>query len=269
MRRLKTLLLNDKFILAVIIVNAIIIFFQGFNFSYNTTYILGHADNFITLIFLFELIAKLKTYGYKTYIKDNWNKFDAILIILAIPSLFFWITNFNALLNLDFLLVLRVTRIFKFFRFLRFFPQINELVNGVKRALKASVIVILGFFVFIFIISVLSTFVFKEISPEHFGNPIKALYSIFKVFTVEGWHDIPEEIAITATPTVAFFIKLYFVFLLLIGGIFGLSLVNSIFVDAMVSDNNDELELKVEKLEKKIDLLIEKLEESSNENKRE
>lgn len=39
---------------------------------------------------------------------------------------------------------------------------------------------------------------------------------------------------------------------------FGLSIVNSIFVDAMVSDNNDALELKVAELEKKIDLLLEK-----------
>jgi voltage-gated sodium channel len=50
--------------------------------------------------------------------------------------------------------------------------------------------------------------------------------------------------------------KIYFVLILLTGGIFGLSLVNSIFVDAMVSDNNDELENKIDSLEKKIDNLI-------------
>ncbi|NLA24090.1 MAG: ion transporter, partial [Bacteroidales bacterium] len=38
-----------------------------------------------------------------------------------------------------------------------------------------------------------------------------------------------------------------------------LSLVNSIFVDAMVSDNNDELERKVESLEAKIDLLMDEI----------
>ena len=32
--------------------------------------------------------------------------------------------------------------------------------------------------------------------------------------------------------------------ILITGGIFGLSLVNSIFVDAMVADNNDEIEKK-------------------------
>lgn len=45
------------------------------------------------------------------------------------------------------------------------------------------------------------------------------------------------------------------------GGIIGLSLVNSVFVDAMVSDNNDELNKEVERLHKKIDVLTEKIDE--------
>jgi voltage-gated sodium channel len=54
----------------------------------------------------------------------------------------------------------------------------------------------------------------------------------------------------------SFFTYIYFIFVVLSGGILGLSLVNSIFVDAMVSDNNDELEKKIERLELKIDLLL-------------
>ncbi|NQX82448.1 MAG: ion transporter, partial [Flavobacteriaceae bacterium] len=42
------------------------------------------------------------------------------------------------------------------------------------------------------------------------------------------------------------------------GGVFGMSLVNSIFVDAMVSDNNDNLERKIEELNKKMDRLLDK-----------
>jgi len=53
----------------------------------------------------------------------------------------------------------------------------------------------------------------------------------------------------------------YFIFVVISGGIFGLSLVNSIFVDAMVSDNNDELEKKIELIDKKIDKLLNKKEE--------
>jgi voltage-gated sodium channel len=40
-----------------------------------------------------------------------------------------------------------------------------------------------------------------------------------------------------------------------VGGIIGMSLVNSIFVDAMAADNNDEVLKKLNRLEKKLDNL--------------
>jgi voltage-gated sodium channel len=150
---------------------------------------------------------------------------------------------------------------------MRFFPNIDQLFNGIQRALKASVFVIMGFFLYIFVVSVLSCFFFKDISPQHFGNPISSLYTSFKIFTIEGWYEVPDAIAEETSLTVAFFTKLYFAAILLTGGIFGLSLVNSIFVDAMVSDNNDELEKKVASLERKIDILLENSHRNTNHQK--
>jgi voltage-gated sodium channel len=43
------------------------------------------------------------------------------------------------------------------------------------------------------------------------------------------------------------------------GGIFGLSIVNAIFVDEMMSDNNRELENRITRLENKIELLIDEI----------
>lgn len=255
MKLIHRLLLNDRFILVLILLNALVIFAQGFNLQKETLLYLTQADNIITIIFILELIAKMKNYGLKDFFKSNWNIFDTILILLALPSLLMWLANIHSL-QLDYLLVFRVTRIFKFSRFLRFFPEINQLINGLQRALKASVIVIFGFIIFIFIISIVSCFLYKNIAPEYFGDPFLSLYSVFKIFTVEGWFEIPEGIAKNTTNTIAALTKIYFVSILLTGGIFGLSIVNSIFVDAMVSDNNDELENKINSLEAKIDKLL-------------
>lgn len=79
---------------------------------------------------------------------------------------------------------------------------------------------------------------------------------MFKVFTIEGWFEIPDDVTQNLSPVSAFFTNVYFIFIVMSGGIFGLSLVNSIFVDAMVSDNNDILENKIQSLEEKIDLLL-------------
>lgn len=117
----------------------------------------------------------------------------------------------------------------------------------------------LGFLVYNFVISVLSCFFYREIAPDYFANPIVSFYSIFKIFTVEGWYEIPDFISVNSNETIGFFTKIYFVIIVVTGGIFGLSLVNSIFVDAMVSDNNEDLEKQVETLNKKIENLENKI----------
>ena len=50
----------------------------------------------------------------------------------------------------------------------------------------------------------------------------------------------------------AFFVKVYFIFLVLTGGIFGIGLVNAVFVDELVADNNDEVLDKIDSLSAEI-----------------
>ena len=252
---IKKLFLNDKFILLLILINAITIFANGFGMSSDKKFIFTITDNIITVLFITELIIKFKEFGIKGYFESNWRKFDFVLIVLSLPALIAFLGNFE-ITNLSFLLVFRVMRVFKSFRFLKFIPGIEHLVKGIKRALKASVFVFIGFIIYRFIISILSFYLFKGVSPEYFGNPLNSLYTTFKIFTVEGWYEVPDLITQNLSSTTSFFTYLYFIFVVISGGIFGLSLVNSIFVDAMVSDNNDELETKIDSLEKKIDKLL-------------
>ena len=257
---IKKLFLNDKFILILILLNAVTIFASGFEMSFNNRFALSLIDNLITGFFIVEIIVKFKEFGIKNYFKSNWNKFDFILVTLSFPTLIAFIGNVEVT-SFSFLLVFRVMRVFKSFRFLKFIPGIEHLVKGISRALKASIVVLIGFVIYIFIIGIFSFYLFKEVSPEYFGNPLNSLYSIFKIFTVEGWYEIPEQLTKGLSSTTSFFTYMYFIFVVISGGIFGLSLVNSIFVDAMVSDNNDELEKKIELIDKKIDKLLTKKEE--------
>lgn len=254
LRVIKKLFLNDKFIFTLIIVNSVIIFIGGFKSLENQ--ILHFSDMAITLLFVIEAVIKISVYGWRRYIDSHWNKLDFILVIFSFPSM---ILNFFPahLTDLSFLLVLRVSRVFKFFRFFKFIPGIDQLIRGIRRALKDSILVLLGFMVFNFVIAILSGHLFKDIAPKYFGDPLNSLYSTFKIFTIEGWYDIPDMIAKEATPTIAFFTKIYFVVILIVGGILGLSLVNSIFVDAMVSDNNDDIRERIASIEKKIDAILE------------
>ncbi|MDD3859237.1 MAG: ion transporter [Bacteroidales bacterium] len=257
MKLLKALFLNDKVIITLIILNSIIIFLQGFDFSIKTLYFLDCIDSFITFLFLIEFSVKISHFGFRNYFSSKWNTLDFILIILALPSLLSILMPLN-IIRLDYLLALRAVRIFKFLRFIKFVPEIHKIFNGVFRAAKTSVFIILSFFILNLIISIISCSIFKEVCPEYFGNPLKSFYTIFKIFTIEGWHVIPDSISETMNSTFYIIaIKVYFIAILFFCGILGLSLVNAIFVDSMTSDNNDDLEKKVDDLNKKIDKLTE------------
>ena len=246
---LKRLLLNEKFIVILIILNALILFADSFKEVQYLLPWLDKVDFFISLVFLLEMVVKIKDLGFREYIQRPWNKLDFGINLLLIPSFLLIFKGSDGIL---FLTVLRLLRISKFFRFFKFVPNIDHLLTGIVRALKASVFVFVAFFLYLFIISILSCFFFKEVSPEHFGNPLLSLYSTFKIFTIEGWFELPELIAAAHGPIPAFFVKIYFIFLVLTGGIFGISLVNAIFVDELVSDNNDEVLRKIEELREEI-----------------
>lgn len=244
--------IRDRNILYLIGINTVTIFLQAFpDFPPGFLSFLEIVDTTITILFILEMVFKIQRYQWNGYISSWWNRLDFGLVVLSLPSLAIAFVD-NAMVDLDFLLVLRVTRLFKFFRFLRFVPGVEHMILGVGRALRSSILVLLGFFIFLFISSLISTQLFHELSPEHFGNPVRSFYSVFKIFTVEGWFEVPDQVAENASEGMAFFTKLFFSFLLVTGGIIGLSIVNSIFVDAMVSDNNDELVEKVEELKAEI-----------------
>lgn len=258
---IKKLFLKDNFILILIILNTIIIFLGGYITSQHDLLLFSIADNTITALFIFELLIKLNSFGFKKYFTSNWNKLDFVLIIISLPSLITFVFNLN-MLDISFLLVFRIMRIFKAFRFLKFIPNVNQLIAGIQRALKTSVFVLIGFVTYIFIIGILSFHLFNSSGSEYFENPLISLYSTFKIFTVEGWFEIPEQLIASYSSISAFFIYLYFIIVVLTGGILGLSLVNSIFVDSMVSDNNDELEKKIDNLDKKVTELLTKIQEN-------
>ena len=240
---------NDHVILALVLINSGIIFASGFMTDQGGSLLI--VDSLFTLLFLFEAVVKIQVRGFSAYWSDGWNRFDFLIVLLALPSCL-------NLFGCDFpgtgiLLSLRILRAFKSFRLLEFIPKVDSLLNGIRMAFKASFIVAIGLIVLLLVFSILTTFLFGSSAPQYFGNPAISVYSIFRLFTIEGWYEMPEAIAANSGAAMAAFARVYFSILLFMGGIIGMSLVNSIFVDAMVADNNDEVLAKLEQLERKLD----------------
>ncbi len=251
---LKKLFLNEKFILAFILLNSGIIYAQV---SGCTTIWLGIIDLMCTLIFVVEMVVKHFAFGVRGSWKDGWNKLDGILVLCSIPSVIEFFVPLGAA-NLSFLLILRLLRVLRFFRILHFFPNFSKLVKAFQVALHQSYAILLSFFVIVVIIGLVNCSLFGTADPEHFATPLRSIYSVFQICTVEGWYEIPNTVAeyYGSSSTIAGFVRFYFCLLLILGGIIGMSFINSIFVDAMVSDNNDELESQIHELNNKVDELL-------------
>jgi voltage-gated sodium channel len=170
--------------------------------------------------------------------------------VISLPAL---LTPLIDLQGFAVILILRIGRLFRLFRFMRFIPNRTHLAAGILRALKASLGVFAALAMINVMFSVGASLLFNDLAPEYFGNPMLSLYSIFKIFTVEGWYEIPDLIASRADHQGwVVFTRVYFVLSVLIGGILGLSLVNAVFVDEMTMDNNRDLEEKVGQLTEEI-----------------
>jgi len=250
---IRKIFLNEHIILCVILINAAIIFAQE---SGVNSLALSVADLVCTLIFIIEMVVKQVEYGIKGYWRDGWNRLDGVLVILSLPSVAAFFMPAGILGNLSVLLVLRLLRVLRFFRIIHIFPNFSNIARNFGKALRDSYGVFAGFIVLILIVALVSCALFRDAAPEYFATPIDSIYSIFRICTGEGWNEIPDTIAEGSSVVTARWVRLYFSLLLVICSIIGLSLVNSIFVDAMVSDNNDDLEKQVKELNAKIDQLL-------------
>jgi voltage-gated sodium channel len=257
MRQLVDRLVSDRLVMTVIVLNAIALVLHEMAARGTPVRALWFwVDYLCVIFFLVEALMKIGRDGWPSYWASAWNKFDFSVVVVSLPALlgpFFDVSQFA------FVLILRLGRLFRLFRVLRFIPNLDHLVMGVRRALRASIGVFLALLLINLILAVVATLLFRDIDPEHFGNPVSSGYSIFQVFTVEGWNDIAEQLeerAESASPTRTKLLvagtRLFFVAAVLIGGILGLSLANAVFVDEMMMDNT-------EALERKVDILTEEL----------
>ena len=257
----KSIFTSERVVLLVILLNSVILFLQEGGVQSPSVNVI---DALCTIFFIIEMTVKHRQLGFKGYWSSGWNRMDGILVLLSIPSLIAYFVPTH-MLDLSLLLILRVLRVFRIFRIVHIFPNFTSTMKGFGKALRDSLPIFVGFLILILVISLFNCAQFKEISPKYFGTPWDSIYSTFRLCTVEGWYEIPDALAASMSPARVAGVRIYFVLILILGGIIGLSLVNSIFVDAMVSDNNDALEAEVKRLNEKIDLLTEEIRKQRDE----
>jgi voltage-gated sodium channel len=240
---LANFLISEPVVITLIFVNTMVLFLDEFPEIHQSTQgVLLWIDYGCVIYFLLEAILKIRIFGFRRYWFSAWNRFDFTVVLLSLPSLLAPVMNVHPFAGF---LVLRLGRLFRFFRVFRFIPNAGNIFAGLRRSLRASVGVFAGLMG--------ATMLFGDAAPEHFGTPLKSSYSLFKVFTVEGWYDIPDDLAKGGFSDLMIgLIRVYFIVSVLVGGILGLSLANAVFVDEMTADNTVKVERMVAEMHKEM-----------------
>ena len=255
------LLFGDSMVLSVIGINALAVFFGAFpEFHPRLIGLFQWIDYLCLVYFVVELLAKLWTFGIRQYWSSMWNRLDFFIVLVSLPLLAQppWVEY-----TLGFLAIaplLRLGRFLRFVRVMRVVPNSSHVWRGSARALRASVGVFFCLLTLNLVLALGANLLFGK-ALEEFENPLIASYTLFKVFTVEGWYEIPDKLAANpeADQTDVVILRLYMVFSVTVGGILGLSLANAVFVDEMVNDNTEELERQVAELSDEIRSLREEI----------
>lgn len=251
-------IISEATVFTVIAINAFTLFLDAFPTIHEISHdVLFWIDYACVVFFLFEILLKVREFTFRGYWSNKWNRFDFIIVMISLPVL---LSPFFDLRSFSVFLILRMSRLLRLFKVLRFIPNGELIAAGLIRSLKASVSVFLALFFLNLLFALGATMIFGDELPEHFGNPIVSIYTLFRVFTVEGWYEIPD-LLLSESSSFAWvaLVRVYFAVSVLIGGILGLSLANAVFVDEMTADNTKHLEVMIGDLSRDVAGLREEL----------
>jgi len=250
LNRATDFLISEAAVVFMITLNAAALFLDAFPSIRENTHFFFWIDYACVIYFVVESCLKMAVLDHDEYWDSSWNKFDLFVVMISIPCLLsplYDVKGFSAIL------ILRLGRLIRFFKLLRFVPDGQRVWLGVLRALKASVAVFLALLLLNIVFGMGATLLFGHVVPEKFGNPLISCYSLCKVFTVDGWAELPDSVvAKSASLTLSFFARVYFLLAVILCGVLGLSLANAIFVDEMTSDNTARVESMVALLQKEL-----------------
>lgn len=240
---MKKIFYNNNLIYILIILNVIVIYLHSFQVLSRYYFLLNILDVSFTLFFCIEISLKIiYSQGenkFKSYFNSIWNRIDFFAVLLAIPSI--GVLFVNDLEVFAGFALLRSLRIFKLFRVIEFIPEGKRISSQLFKALKSISFIIIAFFIYTTIVSLVSVMLFRHAAPLYFANAFESFFTIFKVFCGDGFSDIILEIQKNSSYFFSSFSKFYFVGIVFSGSILGIALINSVFVYQM-----NQLSLKSE-----------------------
>ena len=241
LRQIVTSPRTERFILALIILNAITLGLETSAWVMDRVGpVLLVLDKIVLGIFVVEVVARIAVHRL-AFFKDPWSLFDfGVVAIALVPAA----GPFS---------VLRALRILRVLRMITIVPSLKRVVGALISALPGmgSIVLLMG--LIFYVASVMATKLFGADFPQWFGSIPASAYSLFQIMTLESWSMGIVRPVMEVHP----YAWMFFVPFILCTTFTMLNLFIGIVVNAMQAEHEEEARVERHKLEEDLRLASE------------
>ncbi len=195
-RRAFHLCTNSAFengILGCIVLNALLLAYNGFALEQRKRDIIESANFLFSVVFTLEAVLKLFALR-SSYFKDSWNVFDLSIVVGTWLGKVF---HFEGAAS-----IVRTFRVARIMRIVKRSASLRQIVNTVMKGLPSFLNIGALFFLFLFIFAVAGVQLFADIKLRsnltvhvNFQDFFTAFVTLFRATTGENWNGIMYDMA--------------------------------------------------------------------------
>ncbi|XP_028311425.1 voltage-dependent T-type calcium channel subunit alpha-1I-like [Gouania willdenowi] len=225
-------------IMIAILINTISMGIEHHNQPEELTNVLEICNIVFTSMFTLEMILKLTAFGFFEYLRNPYNIFDGIIVIISVCEI---IGQADGGLS-----VLRTFRLLRVIKLVRFMPALRRQLVVLMKTMDNVATFCMLLMLFIFIFSILGMHIFGckfslkteagDTVPDrkNFDSLLWAIVTVFQILTQEDWNMVLYNGMASTSP----FAALYFVALMTFGNYVLFNLLVAILVEGFQAEGD-------------------------------
>uniref|UniRef100_A0AAY4DSK1 Ion transport domain-containing protein n=1 Tax=Denticeps clupeoides TaxID=299321 RepID=A0AAY4DSK1_9TELE len=226
----------NRGIMIAILINTISMGIEHHNQPEELTNVLEISNIVFTSMFTLEMILKLTAFGFFEYLRNPYNIFDGIIVIISVCEI---IGQSDGGLS-----VLRTFRLLRVIKLVRFMPALRRQLVVLMKTMDNVATFCMLLMLFIFIFSILGMHIFGckfsikteagDTVPDrkNFDSLLWAIVTVFQILTQEDWNMVLYNGMASTSPVAA----LYFVALMTFGNYVLFNLLVAILVEGFQAE---------------------------------
>uniref|UniRef100_A0A673FLB8 Voltage-dependent T-type calcium channel subunit alpha n=1 Tax=Sinocyclocheilus rhinocerous TaxID=307959 RepID=A0A673FLB8_9TELE len=228
----------NRGIMVAILINTISMGIEHHQQPEELTNVLEICNIVFTSMFALEMILKLTAFGFFNYLRNPYNIFDGIIVIISVCEI---VGQSDGGLS-----VLRTFRLLRVLKLVRFMPALRRQLVVLMKTMDNVATFCMLLMLFIFIFSILGMHIFGckfslktdtgDTVPDrkNFDSLLWAIVTVFQILTQEDWNVVLYNGMASTSPLVA----LYFVALMTFGNYVLFNLLVAILVEGFQAEGD-------------------------------